>query len=641
MSIVETMIATGILTIAGLGLMSLSNISSHDSIKLKIVRSLLNSSSKIDASLKNPSSWKKTISKNSSFDCLKTAQGCSVATSSTGYYDFVIYGLVNNEKVTYDPSDSTSAMTLNGLPCNGASYCPLKYVAKWKPVCATYPCLNPEIDISVTPQLDSAMSLFVNDIQRYKYELTRGTSDGSIQSACLLLNGIYNSSTGKCEPKHAGKTCVSIGKPGQIIDSVDINGNITCKPLYSGQCNPNTQVMTGVNANGVAQCGARSQPSSCPINCVGGWSGCSASCGGGIQTYQVITPAQNGGAACTTPAIGSTQACNTQACPTNCQGHFSSCSQSCGGGTMTYLITKNASNGGASCPYSAGATLTCNTQSCAVAVNCAGYWTNCNATTGTQNFIVTQLPQNGGTACPSVTTQNCAVNCSGSWGACNNGYKTYSWTTTPKNGGSSCPYSNGQTDSTGCAQVINCQGSWGSCDTSGVKTYTITQFAQNGGAACPYSNGQTDSSGCAQPVNCQGYWGACNQAAGTRDYVITQQPANGGAACPSPTTQPCQKTCNSAYLVSLYGNPVYIQCSTGNPSSINFSLGGSYTCFSWTGSGGCRNGPFSFNLSNGGSFTAQNSHGVQGGTITSLGYCSVTVAFKGGISGQSTINFCY
>ena len=58
--------------------------------------------------------------------------------------------------------------------------------------------------------------------------------------------------------------------------------------------------------------------------------------------------------------------------------------------------------------------------------------------------------------CPAPLTQNCPVDCVGSWGACAGPplaqFKTYTWTTPPLNGGSAatCGYPNGQTDNTGC-----------------------------------------------------------------------------------------------------------------------------------------------------------------------------------------------
>lgn len=541
-NLIEVTMATVLLSIAGVGLMNLSQLSSQDSLKLKIVRSFLNAANRIDASIKNPTSWKKTLNSNSSFSCLTSSQGCSLSTSnSQGYYDFVIYGPQQNEKVSFDPADQSTRISIRGESCSATTdYCPLKYTAQWKPLCASYPCTNPEIDILVTPKTDSSLSFFFFDPTRYKYEVTRGVGDGSTQSACLILNGVYNSTTGKCEPKQAGKTCAGIGKPSQIIDSVDINGNITCKPLYSGLCNSSTQVMNGLSSSGTALCTPKTQPANCPVDCVGGWGNCSKTCGGGIQTYTVIIPASNGGAACTNPSIGSTQFCNTSSCPVNCQGNFTACSQPCGGGTMTYQITQQAQAGGSACPYSSGATLPCNTQACSVAVNCNGYWSACNTTTGTMSYTITQQPQNGGAACPSPTVKSCQVNCAGSWSSCNNGYKTYTWNISPKNGGASCPYSNGQTDSSGCASPINCSGGWGNCSKTcggGLQTYTVYTPEQNGGASCEASNGQSRS--CNTQACLNGTWRQVGGWTCIKNYSNPTYYNQFGQVIPSPPIGNC------------------------------------------------------------------------------------------------------
>ncbi|MBL7543226.1 MAG: prepilin-type N-terminal cleavage/methylation domain-containing protein [Bdellovibrionaceae bacterium] len=459
-SLIEVMIATAMLSIAGLSMVGLLQLANQDSLQLRATRVALTARVQIEAALKNPASWRQTVAQNTSFACVNTPPGCSLGVVNGGYHNFVLYGIGVGEKVTFDASDTTTRYNIQGGACptgtpNPDPQCPIKFMARWKPLCQTYPCLNPTLDvkISLVPEFGTNAPLF--NPQKYEYATVRGIDDGSLQSACQILNGTYNVITGTCYPKNAGRSCAALGRPAQIITSVAADGSITCAPLYSGQCNAATQVMNGINTSGVAQCTTKVQPTNCPTPCVGGWGSCSKTCGGGTQTYAVITPATNGGPACTSPAPGATQACNSNPCAVNCVGSWSACSEPCGGGYMTYSIVTPASNGGASCSNNTGDTQTCNSQACAVAVNCDGSWSGCNQVTGTRTYTVTQVPQNGGVACPSPLTQNCAVDCVGSWGACSGGppqFKTYTWTTPPLNGGSTatCAYPNGQTDSATC-----------------------------------------------------------------------------------------------------------------------------------------------------------------------------------------------
>ena len=97
-------------------------------------------------------------------------------------------------------------------------------------------------------------------------------------------------------------------------------------------------------------------------NCIGswgGWSRCSASCGGGIKTrtYTIQTPARGTGTQC--PHANNYQEsspCNSSPCPINCSGSWgdwSQCSAPCGEGTKTrtYTIQTSAQYGGSPCPH--------------------------------------------------------------------------------------------------------------------------------------------------------------------------------------------------------------------------------------------------------------------------------------------------
>lgn len=450
MSLIEVILGAAILALTAVSIPQLMKLMSHSSAQSQAIRVSVTERTKIEAYLKNHAAWTQTLQKNPSFACGTTNTGCSANVTNNGFYDFVLYSEQANEKLTYDPGDPMTRMTLQGNRCpagvtDPSERCPIRFQASWKPICASYPCINPTLQINVTlsttygPNPDDVIPI---NAAKYSYSVVRSFNEDDVQSACFALNGTYNSISNTCYPPHAGRTCVSLGKPAQIVTGVNTDGTIDCSPFFHNACNPATQMMVGVTTVGAAVCGAQPPPTPV-IDCVGNWGACSAACNGGTQTYTITTPASGGGAACPF-ATGATQACNTQACPVNCVGSWQPCTQPCGGGTSTFVVTTPAANGGSACIANNGDVMACNTQACAIPVDCAGTWSPCDTSTGTQIFTVTQAPQNGGAACPA-SPQNCTVNCVGGWGACAAGVQTYTWSITPKNGGTACAYVNGAT----------------------------------------------------------------------------------------------------------------------------------------------------------------------------------------------------
>jgi len=97
----------------------------------------------------------------------------------------------------------------------------------------------------------------------------------------------------------------------------------------------------------------------CPVNCEmgewGGWSACSAKCGGGVyeRVRDIKRHGAHGGKPC--EAAEETQSCNPQSCDKNCMLHrwspWSACSRACGGGTTFKVRTvKDAEEGQGTCP---------------------------------------------------------------------------------------------------------------------------------------------------------------------------------------------------------------------------------------------------------------------------------------------------
>jgi hypothetical protein len=170
------------------------------------------------------------------------------------------------------------------------------------------------------------------------------------------------------------------------------------------------------------------------VNCIGYWDACSVTCGTGVQTYRITTPASGGGASCkdtdgtTVRAAGDTKPCSMPVCGVDCVGDWvkststdadgwGPCSATCGAGTQTrtYRITTQQAGGGTSCPKANGATETraCpNLPACAQPVNCVGAWgewsgcsAGCGGGTRTRTYYISTPAANGGTACPKTNGQ--------------------------------------------------------------------------------------------------------------------------------------------------------------------------------------------------------------------------------------------
>lgn len=124
-------------------------------------------------------------------------------------------------------------------------------------------------------------------------------------------------------------------------------------------------------------------------NCEGNWSPCTASCGGGTETYTVTGIKNVYGENCPFNN-GDTRACNSGACVPNinCVGAWGACSVACGGGTQTYTITTPQSGTGSSCSSTNGATQACNTNACCIVTYGTAYRVESNCFEVTPNGIM-------------------------------------------------------------------------------------------------------------------------------------------------------------------------------------------------------------------------------------------------------------
>ncbi|XP_067025576.1 coadhesin-like isoform X2 [Acropora muricata] len=258
--------------------------------------------------------------------------------------------------------------------------------------------------------------------------------------------------TRKCTdpaPVFGGSACEGINKEEKICnDCVGIvNGgwsgwgvwsqcSATCNPGQKSRqraCNNPSPRNGGANCRGSHIESEPCQVQFCPVQ--GGWSAwsglsrCTRSCGGGRQ-YQSRTCSNpfpgHGGRDCIGDRFLS-YSCNTECCPVHggwsAWAPFSSCTVTCGGGTMSRTRVCNSprpSCNGNPCPGCNQDTQPCNQQPCPRIVNGGwsgwGVWSQCSATCNPgqrsrQRSCNNPSPRNGGANCKGshIESEPCQV----------------------------------------------------------------------------------------------------------------------------------------------------------------------------------------------------------------------------------------
>jgi len=410
----------------------------------------------------------------------------------------------------------------------------------------------------------------------------------------------------------------------------------SCSKTCGGGTMTRTRTVITQAANGGRACPTLEDSSTCnnqecPVDCeVSGWSdfsACSLPCGGGTQTRTRTVTKQPtfSGAAC--PPLTEQQNCNTQGCPVNCVGSWAGCSVTCGEGVDTYRITTPAANGGRACPESDGATRTCVQPPCGV--DCVGDWikntstdangwgacsTTCGTGTQTRTYKVSTVQVGSGRTCPyrdgQTETRQCPglspcatpVDCIGNfsaWTGCSVGCgggtrsRTYTITTNAANGGRQCPHVTGYQETERCNERTCCDsasvGDWydvGSVLCSG--TSSASPYIYQSRAVTFPSN----PNGTATAAACQ------ISTARTRNTAIgcPAVSASDGACSDSTVPWSDAKGCSLA-------TPINASAGTCNPSDVPWSAttgctlpsgdltpsGGScsITGISWNATDGC------------------------------------------------------
>lgn len=159
----------------------------------------------------------------------------------------------------------------------------------------------------------------------------------------------------------------------------------------------------------------RCNTQTCPVDCQldewSPWTGCTVTCGGGTMTRQrtVLEPSRDGGAACTGESFQEA-ACSQVQCPVDCVvtdwSPWSGCSTTCGGGVnLRFRIAQvESAFGGVPCPSSLTETLECSDAPCPVDCKLGDWrdWESCSTSCGSGKRMRTRLRENerfGGLPC--------------------------------------------------------------------------------------------------------------------------------------------------------------------------------------------------------------------------------------------------
>lgn len=165
----------------------------------------------------------------------------------------------------------------------------------------------------------------------------------------------------------------------------------------------------------------------CPVDCQwdewSPWTTCSLTCHGGITTRQrnILAPASDGGAECTGESLQES-ACGQVQCPVDCVvtnwSSWSGCSASCGGGINVRfrIVHVESAFGGVACPSDLTETLDCSEEPCPVDCKLGEWrdWEACSTSCGSGKRVRTRLRENernGGLPCKEslVKEEDCYV----------------------------------------------------------------------------------------------------------------------------------------------------------------------------------------------------------------------------------------
>ncbi len=270
-TIIETLVAVGILSIIFLSAMTLFKLINDAPKKTEAVLTILKYKKTILSNLQSSDTLASTASHPENVipidpvnlkPCLITRQNCG----NTGWEELSVYDRLGNviTKRTPLPLPNTFGFGIDGKSCTSypSISCPFQFIVEWKAICdpgVIGSCATPQIKIKGKFNIFNQVPMSVNTAL-YSFETTLGQFIGSYEQGCASLGGVYiPGDPPQCKMPFAGACPTMTDGTKQVVVGFDTTppGSKICKAYYAnpiaGTCPPG-QVMVAITPAGVPTC---------------------------------------------------------------------------------------------------------------------------------------------------------------------------------------------------------------------------------------------------------------------------------------------------------------------------------------------------------------------------------------------------
>lgn len=257
-SIVELMIYVGLSTVVILIATSIVQVSQEMVQSSTIFAGLNEARNTILMTLRDETAFKKTLAypgNSAVFKCLNQHASCS-----GGGGTFTLLNAQGNVVAEAARPNTSDGLTRIGAPCtaysaSGNDACPFKFSVSWTARCPkatpfnpSPSCLDPSIEFAATLMVSSKTPIKDLNPSSYAIAAVKQNTSASLSETCTKMGGTFQPD-GSCVMPYSNTQC-----PANSYIRGFLNGQPVCQPLLEHQC-PTGQVLLGINANGVAQCG--------------------------------------------------------------------------------------------------------------------------------------------------------------------------------------------------------------------------------------------------------------------------------------------------------------------------------------------------------------------------------------------------